>query len=165
MHARNCCRRPIFTLAILGNTLHTALLGMFAYWGPKAVTFMFIMPNGAADVLFGAITVGTGIFGTLAGGSLLDATGGAGPRPRHAAARVCLLSVGGGLLVLQAAFAGGRTLALFSVMFAVGEFLLFMIQVRPRTHLPPPWLRDSVDRRVSTNNMHESGAVPRQYTT
>lgn len=123
-------------MSILGNTLHTALLGMFAYWGPKAVTFMFHMAPGGADVLFGGITVGTGILGTLAGGSLLDATGGAGARPRHAAARVCLLSVGGGFLVLQAAFALGRTLAGFSVMFALGEFLLFMIQVRTRGHHP-----------------------------
>lgn len=122
-------RRPVFASAILGNTLHTALLGMFAYWGPKAVTFMFAMAPGSADVLFGAITVGTGILGTLAGGSLLDTTGGAGPRPRHAAARVCLFSVGGGFLMLQAAFGAGRTLLLFSVLFALGEFLLFMIQV------------------------------------
>lgn len=115
---------------------------MFAYWGPKAVTFIFDMPPGSADVLFGAITVGTGIVGTLAGGSLLDATGGAGARPRHAAARVCLLSVGGGFVVLQAAFVGGGTLAAFCAMFAVGEFLLFMIQVgcrRMRMHVPHAW--------------------------
>lgn len=133
---RSRCRRPIFTLAVLGFTLHTALFGVLAYWGPKAITFMFRMQDGSADVIFGGITVATGIFGTLVGGSLLDATGGAGPRPRFAAARVCLLSVAIGAVFLQAAFVFGHSMVVFAVFFALGELVLFLLQVRLLVPLP-----------------------------
>lgn len=121
-------RRPrrsrTYTFCILGNTAQTALLGMFAYWGPKATTFMFHLPPGHADILFGAVTVLAGIAGTLAGGLLLDALGGSEP----GAALVCLTSTIAGYVLLQAAFRLCFSLAPFVVVFAVGQFALFMLQ-------------------------------------
>jgi Organic Anion Transporter Polypeptide (OATP) family len=111
-------------LAILGNTLQTALLGMFAYWGPKAVTFMFRMPPGRADLVFGATTVLSGIAGTLAGGLVLDALGGSA----RAAASVCLASCALGFVLLQLAFRVCYTFAPFVAVFAAGELVLFMLQ-------------------------------------
>lgn len=61
------CRRPVFVLAVLGNTTHTAVLGMYSYWGPRAITYMFGLHGSEADLMFGGLTVGTGILGTLAG--------------------------------------------------------------------------------------------------
>lgn len=54
-------------LAVVGNTMHTAVLGMYSYWGPRAITYMFALFGSQADLLFGSLTVGTGILGTLAG--------------------------------------------------------------------------------------------------
>jgi MFS transporter, Spinster family, sphingosine-1-phosphate transporter len=118
------CRRPTYTLAILGNTLQTALLGMFAYWGPKAVTFMFHMQSDHADLIFGAVTVLSGIVGTLLGGLLLDALGGSA----RAAAGVCLGSCALGFVLLQLAFRLCYTIAPFVAVFAIGELVLFTLQ-------------------------------------
>lgn len=46
------------------------MTGAFAFWAPKAIKQIFHLP--AADILFGGITVLTGITGTLAGGMALD---------------------------------------------------------------------------------------------
>jgi MFS transporter, Spinster family, sphingosine-1-phosphate transporter len=97
---------------------------MFAYWGPSATTFMFSMHNGHADILFGGVTVLTGITGTLAGGLVLDALGGS----ETGAAAVCLASCALGFVLLQAAFRLCFTLTSFIVVFACGQFALFMLQ-------------------------------------
>lgn len=74
----------MYTLTILGYAVYTALLGMFAYLGPKAATYIFRILPGQADSGFGLVTVLTGIFGTLAGGWVHDELGG----NAHAAGRV-----------------------------------------------------------------------------
>ena len=52
-----------------------AFIGALAYLGPKAGRDVFGISGETADLVFGAVTVVTGVFGTLAGGLLLDALG------------------------------------------------------------------------------------------
>lgn len=115
----------MYTLTILGNTVHTALLGMFAYWGPKGATLIFRMLPGQADLVFGLVTVTTGILGTLSGGWVLDKLGG----NAHAAGRVCFMAISAGFLLLQLGFIFTTTFGAFVSVFAVGQFALFMLQV------------------------------------
>ena len=152
------CRQSTYTLAVLGNTLQTALLGMFAYWGPKAVTFMFHLPKGNADLIFGAVTVLAGIVGTLGGGLLLDAIGGSA----RAAAGVCLLSCSIGFMLLEASFHFCHSIAPFVAVFATGEVALFMLQ-SPITRIilvsVPPELRPMAFG-IQTVAIHVLGDVP-----
>ena len=52
-----------------------AYIGALAYLGPKAGRDVFSISGETADLIFGAITVLTGVFGTLAGGIALDRLG------------------------------------------------------------------------------------------
>ena len=52
-----------------------AFIGAIAYLGPKAGRDVFHIGGETADLVFGAVTVLTGVFGTLAGGVLLDKLG------------------------------------------------------------------------------------------
>ena len=47
-------------------------LGRSPTWGPKAGRDVFSISGETADLVFGAVTVLTGVFGTLAGGLVLD---------------------------------------------------------------------------------------------
>ncbi len=52
--------------------LYEGALGTYAYFGPKAVVQLFGVAPETADVLFGGLTVLSGIVGCLAGGLVLD---------------------------------------------------------------------------------------------
>jgi nitrate/nitrite transporter NarK len=52
-----------------------AFIGALAYMGPKAGRDVFSISGEMADLVFGAVTVVTGVFGTLVGGWLLDRMG------------------------------------------------------------------------------------------
>jgi hypothetical protein len=52
-----------------------AFIGALAYLGPKAGRDVFGISGETADLVFGAVTVATGVVGTLAGGLALDALG------------------------------------------------------------------------------------------
>lgn len=52
-----------------------AFIGALAYLGPKAGRDVFGISGETADLVFGGVTVLTGVFGTLAGGLALDALG------------------------------------------------------------------------------------------
>ena len=120
----------MYTLTILGNTVHTALLGMFAYWGPKGATLIFRMKNGQADLVFGLVTVATGIVGTFAGGWVLEKLGG----HAHAAGKVCFCGISVGFLLLQLGFIFAQSFPTFVTVFSFGQFALFMLQVRSSVH-------------------------------
>jgi MFS transporter, Spinster family, sphingosine-1-phosphate transporter len=131
---------------------------MFSYWGPKAVTFMFKLPPGHADLIFGAVTVLTGIFGTFLGGTVLDYAGGGSP----AAAGVCVTSVLFGFAFLQIGFLSCRTLWPFVGLFAAGELMLFMVQA-PVTRiilLSAPTALQPMAFSVQTISIHVLGDVP-----
>ena len=56
-------------------SLRAAFIGAVAYLGPKAGRDVFGISGETADLVFGAVTVLTGVFGTLAGGLALDRVG------------------------------------------------------------------------------------------
>ena len=53
-----------------GYAMYTVTVGVYAYWGPKAVSSLFDTDD--ADFLVGAITAVTGFSGTLLGGYVLS---------------------------------------------------------------------------------------------
>lgn len=68
-------RLPVYVLVVVAQTCYTALLGALAYYGPRAGRELFDIPAASADLAFGAVTVVTGVLGTMAGGAALDALG------------------------------------------------------------------------------------------
>ncbi|CAI0405409.1 unnamed protein product [Linum tenue] len=60
----------VYVVNVLGYIAYNAVIGAYSYWGPKAGYNIYNMSN--ADLVFGGITVVCGIFGTLAGGFILD---------------------------------------------------------------------------------------------
>eukprot|EP00898_Chlorokybus_atmophyticus_P002723 jgi/Chlat1/3451/Chrsp23S03766 len=118
---RTLVRNKIYFFTTLGNVAYTCTLGAYAYWGPKAGKAVFNMDN--ADTVFGVVTILTGIFGTVAGGALLDKLGASIPRALLQCA-VCAL---GGALFILLAFSFSSSAA-FILCFAIGEFLMFSTQ-------------------------------------
>ena len=55
--------------------VQTGVLGAYAYWGPKAGAKVFYLDPEGADLKFGAVTVVTGVVGTILGGVVLDRVG------------------------------------------------------------------------------------------
>ena len=53
-------RHPVYIWTVAGMTVYTAVLGAFAFYGPKAGRDVFAIAPERADITFGAITVLTG---------------------------------------------------------------------------------------------------------
>ncbi|XP_015166267.1 probable sphingolipid transporter spinster homolog 2 isoform X1 [Solanum tuberosum] len=60
----------VYVVNILGYIAYNFVIGAYSYWGPKAGYYIYHMNN--ADLMFGGVTIICGIFGTLAGGFILD---------------------------------------------------------------------------------------------
>jgi hypothetical protein len=58
--ARVLAAHPVYLWAVAGMTVYTAVLGTFAFYGPKAGREVFAIAPERADLTFGAITVLTG---------------------------------------------------------------------------------------------------------
>jgi len=58
--------------AVLGYGAFTFSVGAMAVWGPYYVQRTFWTPLDEADIAFGGVAVFTGLFGTAAGGMILD---------------------------------------------------------------------------------------------
>jgi MFS family permease len=104
--------------------LYTAVLGVYAFWGPKAGKRIFDLAGETADLVFGGVTVITGVFGSLIGGLLLDWLG----STLSNANLVCGLGQLFGLVLLIPAFLWAKNFTLFIVLFALGELGLFTLQ-------------------------------------
>ncbi len=68
--ATACARCPLAS-----RPRAAGVIGAYAYLGPKAGRDTFRIPGEAADLMFGGVTVATGVAGTLLGGILLDRMG------------------------------------------------------------------------------------------
>ncbi|GMI86541.1 hypothetical protein like AT2G22730 [Hibiscus trionum] len=145
----------VYVVNVLGYVAYTFVLGAYSYWGPKAGYNIYHMKS--ADMLFGGITIVCGIFGTIAGGFILDRLG---STINHAF-----------ILLSGATFVGGiscfsafclRNLYGFLVLFAVGELLLFAAQAPVNficLHCVKPSLRP-LAMAMSTVAIHVFGDVP-----
>jgi hypothetical protein len=114
----------VWIVTCVAYTLYTAVLGVFAFWGPKAGRRIFGMESEASDLIFGAVTVLTGVLGSAGGGMALD---GMGPSLRNASL-VCACSCLAGLPLVLAAFLLAQGFPAFMGLFAAGELSLFLLQ-------------------------------------
>lgn len=64
------CRNRIYVFLVAGYTAYTFSLGGFAYWAPHYVSSVLAFPLEKANLWFGALTVTTGLLGTLGGGQI-----------------------------------------------------------------------------------------------
>eukprot|EP00878_Enallax_costatus_P013039 GHUV01013624.1.p1 GENE.GHUV01013624.1~~GHUV01013624.1.p1 ORF type:complete len:448 (+),score=74.60 GHUV01013624.1:1583-2926(+) len=115
---------PVWLHMCAAYIMYTAVLGVYAFWGPKAGKRIYHMSGESADVIFGGVTVITGVFGSLGGGLVLDALG----STLVNANIVCGVSVFVGLVLVLIAFLAARNFTIFIVLFGLGELALFMIQ-------------------------------------
>ncbi|XP_074308943.1 putative sphingolipid transporter spinster homolog 2 [Silene latifolia] len=148
-------REKVYVVNVLGYICYNFVIGAYSYWGPKAGYNIYHMSN--ADLLFGAITIVCGIFGTLSGGYILD----------HMDATMSnsfkLLS---GATLLGAIFCFGAfcfsNMYAFLVLFAVGELFVFATQAPVNyvcLHSVKPSLRP-LSMAISTVSIHIFGDVP-----
>ena len=71
-------RRRTFFLVVLGYVFYTAVIGVYAVWGPKAGYAVFaesLHSPARSDVVFGGVTVAAGAMGTVLGGAAVDFVG------------------------------------------------------------------------------------------
>ncbi|PSC73072.1 putative sphingolipid transporter spinster-like protein 2 [Micractinium conductrix] len=151
-------RHAVYVWTVGGMTAYTAVLGAFAFYGPRAGQEVFGISPERADLTFGAITVVTGTLGTLAGGLLLDRVG--------ASMRNALLLCAGGIAVGSAlaivAFAASTTFTLFALTFAAAELAMFGSQAPSNAVClwsVPPGLRPFA-MSMSVVAIHVLGDVP-----
>ncbi|KAJ0970041.1 hypothetical protein J5N97_022918 [Dioscorea zingiberensis] len=108
----------VYVTNVLGYIAYNFVIGAYSFWGPKAGYAIYHMSN--ADLMFGGITIICGIFGTLAGGLILD-------RIKSTISNAFkLLSVStflGAIFCLIAFWLKG--LYGFIALFSVGELLIF----------------------------------------
>lgn len=145
----------VYVVNVLGYIAYNFVIGAYSYWGPKAGYNIYHMKN--ADLTFGGITIVCGIFGTLAGGCVLD----------FMSATISnafkLLS---GATILGAIFCFSafclRSLYGFIALFSVGEILVFATQAPVNyvcLHCVKPSLRP-LSMAISTVSIHIFGDVP-----
>jgi MFS transporter, Spinster family, sphingosine-1-phosphate transporter len=141
-----------------GYVPYTAVLGAYAFWGPKAGRAIFGLDPRRADAVFGAVTVATGVGGSAFGGLLLDKLGGTA----RAAAGICSFAAAGGMVLALLAFLAAPTFAWFVATFAAAELAMFSSQA-PVGALGlwsvPPGLRP-LGISLTTTAIHLLGDVP-----
>ncbi|XP_031482331.1 probable sphingolipid transporter spinster homolog 2 [Nymphaea colorata] len=145
----------VYVVNVLGYISYNFVIGAYSYWGPKAGYAIYNMSN--ADLLFGGITIVCGIFGTLAGGYILDHIN---STIRNA---FKLLS---GATLFGAVFCFSSFLSPklygFVILFSIGELLVFATQAPVNyvcLHCVKPSLRP-LSMAMSTVSIHIFGDVP-----
>ena len=119
-------RRPTFALVVLGYVFYTAVIGVYAVWGPKAGYAVFadsLHSPARSDVVFGGVTVAAGVTGTILGGAAVDFAGAS----VTGAARACAVATLLAFALLECAFAAASFPA-FVALFTAGETLAFVAQ-------------------------------------
>lgn len=110
-----------YTVNVLGYIVFNFVLGAYSYWGPRAGYAIFNLQN--ADLVFGAMTVICGIFGTVAGGLILDKIGPTIPN----GFKLLSITTFIGTVFCFASFVS-RSLLLFIPLFSLGELFIFATQ-------------------------------------
>ncbi|XP_062184094.1 probable sphingolipid transporter spinster homolog 2 [Phragmites australis] len=148
-------QEKVYVVNVLGYISYNFVIGAYSYWGPKAGQDIYNMAS--ADLMFGGITIVCGIFGTLAGGFILDKI------DSTISNAFKLLS---GATFLGAIFCFGafcfKSLYGFIPFFSVGELLVFATQAPVNyvcLHCVKPSLRP-LSMAMSTVAIHIFGDVP-----
>ncbi|KAL5988376.1 hypothetical protein ACLOJK_036140 [Asimina triloba] len=145
-----------------GYIAYNFVIGAYSYWGPKAGYDIYHMHSPSsfqnnADLLFGAVTIVCGIFGTLAGGYILD-------KINSTISNAFKLLSGASFLGAAFCFSAfcNKNLYAFLVLFAVGELMVFATQAPVNyicLHCVKPSLRP-LSMAMSTVSIHIFGDVP-----
>ncbi|ERN14178.1 probable sphingolipid transporter spinster homolog 2 isoform X1 [Amborella trichopoda] len=145
----------VYITNVLGYISYNFVIGAYSYWGPKAGYDIYHMAN--ADLMFGAITIICGIFGTLAGGYILD-------RMQATISNAFKLLSGAtflGAIFCFTAFLSTKLYG-FIVLFSIGELLIFATQGPVNyvcLHCVKPSMRP-ISMAMSTVSIHIFGDVP-----
>ncbi|XP_039065899.1 probable sphingolipid transporter spinster homolog 2 isoform X2 [Hibiscus syriacus] len=138
-----------------GYCAYNFVLGAYSYWGPKAIYNIYNMSD--ADMIFGGITVVCGIFGTLAGGYILDLMTSTIPN----AFKLLSITTFIGATFCFTAF-WFKNMYAFLALLSVGELLIFATQGPVNyifLHTVKPSLRP-LSMAISTVSIHIFGDVP-----
>lgn len=145
----------VYVTNVLGYISYNFVLGAYSYWGPKAGYYIYNMSD--ADLVFGGITIVSGIFGTLAGGYALD---------------VMTSTISNAFKLLSAAtFFGAiccfgafcfKSVYGFLALFSIGEILVLATQ-GPVNYVSLQCVKPSMrpmSMAISTVSIHIFGDVP-----
>lgn len=116
----------VYVMGALGYCLYSAMMGVYAYWGPKAGQAMYpdVAKYGSADTVFGLVTVIAGIIGTMLGGFLLDKAG----VSVAASLLLCAVMTLGGCIIMIFTLFLCHKVEFFILAFTAGLILIFSIQ-------------------------------------
>ncbi|KAL3538745.1 hypothetical protein ACH5RR_002111 [Cinchona calisaya] len=145
----------VYVVNVLGYIAYNFVIGSYSYWGPKAGYNLYHMNN--ADIMFGGITVVSGILGTIAGGFLLDRMTSTISNAFKLLSGVTFV----GAIFCFAAFCF-KSLYAFMALLAIGELLIFATQGPVNfvcLHSVNPNLR-ALSMAMSTVAIHIFGDVP-----
>ncbi|XP_027159735.1 probable sphingolipid transporter spinster homolog 2 isoform X1 [Coffea eugenioides] len=145
----------VYVVNVLGYIAYNFVIGSYSYWGPKAGYGLYHMSN--ADLMFGGVTVVSGVLGTVAGGFLLDRMTSTIP---NAFKLLSAVTFTGGIFCF-AAFCF-KSLYAFMAFLAIGEVLIFATQGPVNfvcLHCVHPSLRP-LSMAISTVSIHIFGDVP-----
>lgn len=145
----------VYVINVLGYIAYNFVIGAYSYWGPKAGYSIYHMSN--ADLLFGGITIVCGIFGTLAGGLILDKMSSTISNAFKILSGATFL---GAIFCLVAFLFKG--LSGFIILFSVGELLIFATQA-PVNYVSLRCVKPSLrplSMAISTVSIHIFGDVP-----
>ncbi len=118
--ARELASSTAYRFTVLGYCAYTFALGGFAFWAPTYLSRQYGLEQGKASTMFGAITVVSGLLGTLVGGALSDRwlRGQKDDATATAVAlRVCALSAGLGAPLALAAILSPSANLFFLLVF------------------------------------------------
>ncbi|PIA55126.1 hypothetical protein AQUCO_00800095v1 [Aquilegia coerulea] len=145
----------VYLTNVLGYIAYNFVIGAYSYWGPKAGYEIYHMSN--ADLLFGGVTIVCGIFGTLAGGYILDYIGSTISNAFKLLSGATFL----GAIFCFSAFCS-KNLYGFIFLFSIGELLVFATQGPVNyvcLHSVKPSMRP-LSMAMSTVSIHIFGDVP-----
>ncbi|CAL5438322.1 unnamed protein product [Camellia sinensis] len=169
----------VYVVNVLGYIAYNFVIGAYSYWGPKAGYNIYHMSD--ADLVFGGITIVSGILGTVAGGFVLDKMTNTIPnafKPKEDSFVLGLEYIVVNMvfknlaqLLSAATFLGAgfcftafcfKNLYAFLALFAIGELLVFATQGPVNyvsLHCVKPSMRP-LSMAMSTVSIHIFGDVP-----
>lgn len=116
----------VYVCTALAYATYTAVIGVYAVWGPKAGFAIFedyLRTSTRADMILGGVTVVSGISGTLLGGYVVDSRGSSLATALRTSALAALI----GFVFLEIAFAC-NSFAAFIVLLLIGQTFAFALQ-------------------------------------
>ena len=150
----------VYVLGAVGYCMYSAMMGVYAYWGPKAGQAMYpdVEKYGSADTVFGLVTVMSGIIGTMLGGFLLDRAG----VSVAASLLLCAVMTLCGCIIMVFTLFLCHTVEVFILAFTIGLILIFSIQgpINIVAMWTTPYILRPFACALYTVSIHVFGDVP-----